>query len=77
MKVLRIAARQAGRRRAGIEHPAHAVDHPLDRFTAAQVKALKADRQLVVSEVEIEEPAEKGGAKAAGAKSGAASKAGS
>lgn len=75
MKVLRIVAKKAGRRRAGIEHPDTPVDHPADRFTAAQVRALKADRQLVVSEVEVKEAAAEKST-AGGAKGGAASKAG-
>lgn len=51
---LRITARHAGFRRAGMEHPDKPVDHPLDSLTKAQIAALKAEPGLVVQEVEIE-----------------------
>lgn len=55
MKIVRIVSKKAGRRRAGIAHPDTAVDHPADRFTAAQLTQLKADRMLVVQEMEVED----------------------
>lgn len=59
LKVLRITAKRDGRRRAGIDHPASPVDHPLDAFTAEQIAQLKADDQLVVQEVEVDVPDDK------------------
>jgi len=51
-KFIRIAAQRDGYRRCGIAHGKAAVDHPIDRFTAAQLAALKADPHLVAVEVE-------------------------
>lgn len=51
--VIRITSKRDGFRRCGIEHPATAVDHPVDQFTKEQLKALKAEPMLVVSEEEI------------------------
>lgn len=51
---LRITARHAGFRRAGIEHPATPVDHPLDGLTKTQIALLKDEPGLVVQEIEIE-----------------------
>lgn len=53
---LRITARRDGFRRAGIDHPATPVDHPLTRFSKAQIAQLKNEPALVVVEVEIDEP---------------------
>ena len=61
-KVIRIVAKREGFRRAGLAHPARPVEHPADRFTPAQLAALKAEPMLVVDE--IEKPAEKDGGKA-------------
>lgn len=51
-KFLRITAKRAGFRRAGLAHPDTPVDHKLADFTDEQVKALKAETMLIVSEVE-------------------------
>ncbi|MBE0529532.1 MAG: hypothetical protein IH626_01810 [Rhodospirillales bacterium] len=61
MKMIRIIAKPAaGFRRAGMYHPAKAVDHPADDITAKQLKALKEEPQLVVQEVEVpDKPAAK------------------
>lgn len=53
---LRITARRDGFRRAGIEHPATAVDHPVSGLSKAQIAQLKAEPGLVVVEVEIDAP---------------------
>lgn len=54
---LRITAKQGGRRRAGIAHPAAATLHPAGRFTGDQVEALMADPVLVVEVMADEEEA--------------------
>ncbi|GAB4192566.1 MAG: hypothetical protein OHK0024_32750 [Thalassobaculales bacterium] len=71
MKILRITAKRAGFRRAGIAHPDHAVDHPVDALTPAQIAALRAEPVLVVHEIDIapaapaqEPPADPAAAKA-------------
>lgn len=51
-KFLRIVARREGFRRAGIAHPGHPVDHPIDRFTPEQIEQLRAEPMLVVVEVD-------------------------
>lgn len=48
---LRIRARRAGFRRGGIAHSARPVVHPRDRFTAAEIAALKSEPMLVVEEL--------------------------
>jgi len=58
IKFLRITARHDGFRRAGIEHRATPVDHPLDSLTKDQIAQLKGEPGLVVIEVEIDGPAE-------------------
>jgi hypothetical protein len=45
------AKRKDGIRRCGMHHPATAVVHPEGKFTAAQVKELKAEPLLHVVEV--------------------------
>lgn len=72
LKVLRITAKRDGRRRAGIDHPASPVDHPLDAFSKAQIEQLMADDQLVVQETEIDVPDDKGDEKPAGGRGGKA-----
>ena len=56
MKALRVSSKKDGFRRAGLTHPATAVDHPLEDLEPWQVKALKAEPLLVVQEVEIPDP---------------------
>lgn len=53
---LRITARRDGFRRAGIDHPATPVDHPLASLSKAQIAQLKSEPALVVMEVEIDTP---------------------
>ncbi len=63
------AKRKNGIRRCGVHHPATAVVHPDGKFTAAQVKDLKAEPMLIVTEVPAAIAAEKkDGKKAAEAK---------
>jgi len=45
-RVIRIKARRPGFRRAGVAHAASWVEHPLDRFTAAQLAQLQAEPAL-------------------------------
>lgn len=52
-KFLRITAKRAGYRRAGIAHPGTAVDHPVDNFSTEEVHMLKTDAGLVVHEVDL------------------------
>ena len=59
MRILRITSKRNGFRRAGIAHPAHAVDHPADRFDEEQIAALLAEPMLVVEQVEIPDPDDK------------------
>lgn len=59
LTILRITAKRDGRRRAGIDHPASPVDHPLDVFSKGQIEQLKSDDLLVVQELEIDVPDEK------------------
>lgn len=51
---LRITAKLAGFRRAGIAHSSSAVDHPISNFTEKEIAALKGEPNLVVVEVELE-----------------------
>lgn len=53
MKGIRITAKTDGYRRCGLAHSKTPVEHPLDRFTAAELKILKADPGLTVEEVEV------------------------
>lgn len=48
---LRITARIAGFRRAGVSHPAAPVDHEAGRFSADELAALRAEPALVVEEI--------------------------
>lgn len=48
--MIQIVCKRPGFRRAGIAHPASAV-YPTDKFTAEQLKALKAEPMLIVTEV--------------------------
>lgn len=52
---LRITAKRAGFRRAGMAHPATATAHPAGTFTADQVEALRADPMLVVEDLPPED----------------------
>lgn len=53
--ILRITAKRAGFRKAGIPHPASPVDHPIERFTPEQVAGLEAEPWLVVQRIEVDE----------------------
>lgn len=53
MKVYRITSKQNGFRRAGLEHPAHAVDHPAGTLTADQLMILATEPMLVVQELDL------------------------
>ena len=50
VKTIEITCKRPGFRRAGIAHPAKA-SYPADRFTAAELAALRAEPMLVVLEV--------------------------
>lgn len=52
-KIYRITSKKAGFRRAGLEHPAHAVDHPADDLTAEQLTILTTEPMLVVQELDL------------------------
>lgn len=45
---VRISAKRDGFRRCGIAHSAEPVDHPDDRFSAAELERLQAEPMLVV-----------------------------
>lgn len=47
---VRITSTKAGFRRAGIAHPAEAVDYPAGTFTEEQLAQLKAEPALIVEE---------------------------
>lgn len=47
---IQIVCKKPGFRRAGMEHPASAV-YPNERFTKAQLAALKAEPMLIVTEL--------------------------
>jgi hypothetical protein len=69
--VLRITSKKPNFRRAGLTHPATAVDHLVSDLTPAQIAALKAEPMLVVHEAEVDEekaPAPKPAAKKKAAK---------
>ncbi|MEO0036230.1 MAG: Mu-like prophage FluMu N-terminal domain [Pseudomonadota bacterium] len=68
IRALRITARRDGFRRAGIAHPAGAVEHPLDTLTTAQIAALRAESMLIVEDIAEDEA----GAVAPGRKKGGA-----
>ena len=65
-KIIRITSTVPGFRRAGIEHPAEPVDHPADSLTDEQLAALKAERRLIVQELDLPDDGkdDKGKAKA-------------
>ncbi|MHC1792017.1 HI1506-related protein [Solidesulfovibrio sp.] len=52
-KVYRITSKKAGFRRAGLSHPATAVDHPADSLTADQLMILATEPMLVVQELDL------------------------
>lgn len=46
--IVRIAAKRHGFRRCGIAHPAQPVEYPVERFSSAELKRLKAEPMLEV-----------------------------
>lgn len=65
-KGIRITSNVDGFRRGGIAHAKGATDHALDKFTKEQLAQLRAEPNLVVEDVELEEPKKaKGGNRAA------------
>lgn len=54
-KGLRIIALKDGFRRAGIAHSTTPTDHLLSDFNKEQIAALRAEKNLVVQDVEIKE----------------------
>ncbi|MDT0496523.1 HI1506-related protein [Algiphilus sp. W345] len=55
---IRITAKpREGFRRAGMHHPATAVDHPIDTLSDEDIAALKGEPRLIVETVEIDTPA--------------------
>ncbi len=54
-KGLRIISKVEGFRRCGIEHTTTPKTYPCTKFTEQQIKQLKADKMLIVDEVEYEE----------------------
>lgn len=70
---IRIKSKKAGFRRCGIAHPAEFVEYPDNKFSAEQLKTLKAEKMLIV---EVGKPgAAQAAAAAAKAKEEAAVKA--
>jgi len=61
MKVIRITAKMDGFRRAGLTHPARAVEYPAEKFSAGELEALRTEPMLVVQELDVPEPAKDGG----------------
>lgn len=59
---LRITSKIAGFRRAGLAHPATPVDHLVEKFSAEQIDALKAEAMLTVEEIDTE-PTKRGATK--------------
>ena len=57
MKIVRITAKRPGFRRAGKAHPDTPTDHPAEVFSAAELRALKTEPQLVVQELDLPDPA--------------------
>lgn len=49
--MIRISSKREGFRRCGIAHSKEPTEYPDDRFTPAELKALKAEPMLVVEEV--------------------------
>lgn len=62
MKGIRIIAKVDGIRRAGRSHVGTA-DYPAATFTAAELAALKAEPKLVITEIDLPDPAETKAAK--------------
>lgn len=52
--MIRIKSKVEGFRRCGIAHSKEPVDYPDDKFSAAELKTLKADPVLAVEEVNKE-----------------------
>lgn len=59
-KIVIITAKRNGYRRCGMAHPDHAVEYPASKFTAAELKILKADSGLVVQEADDGKTAKSG-----------------
>lgn len=53
-----ITSKREGFRRAGMAHPAKPTTYPDNKFTAEQLKDLKSEPMLVVTEAEDETDAE-------------------
>lgn len=51
-----ITSKKDGFRRCGLAHPARPTEHPDDRFTEAQLHALKTEPMLVVETKPAPEP---------------------
>ncbi len=49
--MIRITSKRHLFRRAGMAHPKGPVEYPDDRFSKAQLKALKAEAMLIVEEI--------------------------
>lgn len=57
MKLIIVARRAQGIRRAGVYHPAEAVEHEDGTLTPQQIKILMNDPDLIVTEVREKPPA--------------------
>ncbi len=55
IKILRVVAKKDGFRRAGFAFGSDPQDIPLDTLDAKQLAALKGDRMLVATELEIDQ----------------------
>lgn len=54
-RIVRITSQREGFRRGGLVHPKRATDYPREQLTDAQLKLLKAEPVLTVTELDSEE----------------------
>mgnify|MGYP001555718856 CR=1 FL=1 len=54
---IKIVARRDGYRRCGMAHSANGAEHATSKFSAAQLKTLREDAGLIVTDVEVDAPA--------------------
>ena len=65
--MIRITAKKDGFRRCGVAHSREPVEYPNDRFTAGELKRLKAEPMLLVEVLKEKEPKKDDGDKGKGA----------
>ncbi len=54
-KILRITAKRAGFRRAGLAHSTAPTDHPISAFSSEQLAALRNEAMLTVIEIDVDD----------------------